>query len=145
MAHPKDSILVFGKPIKGYRYIERPGAYAIILDEATRVAVVKNPLGYFLPGGGQEPGESPEETAKREVLEECGFSIEVLYKIGNANQYISGPDLALLKQCIFFRAQQISEKGLPTETDHELHWFKIDQARTLLSEECQVWALTDCE
>jgi 8-oxo-dGTP diphosphatase len=78
MDHPKDSILVFGKPIKGYRYIERPGAYAIILDEAKRVAVVKNPLGYFLPGGGQDPGESPEETVKREVLEECGFSIEVL-------------------------------------------------------------------
>ncbi len=92
MAHLKNTIPVFEKIIEGYRYIDRPGSYAIILDATKRVAVVRNSLGYFLPGGGQVLGESPIEAVKREVLEECGFDIEVLYKIGNADQFVLSPD-----------------------------------------------------
>jgi 8-oxo-dGTP pyrophosphatase MutT (NUDIX family) len=32
---------------------------------------------YVIPGGGMEPGETPEQTAIRESLEELGLSIEI--------------------------------------------------------------------
>jgi 8-oxo-dGTP diphosphatase len=35
---------------------------------------------WVLPGGGIEPGESPEEAMKREVREECGLDVTLIRK-----------------------------------------------------------------
>ncbi|MBP8054525.1 MAG: NUDIX hydrolase [Chloroflexi bacterium] len=48
-----------------------------------RVLVVQDPHHYhILPGGRREPGESLEETACREVLEETGWLVEQLQLVG---------------------------------------------------------------
>lgn len=36
---------------------------------------------WVLPGGGREPGETLEQTAIREVYEETGISITILYRL----------------------------------------------------------------
>lgn len=54
------------------------GAAAFIVDSEGKVLLVKHTYGHLnweLPGGGGEPGESPEETAIREVKEETGLSV----------------------------------------------------------------------
>jgi len=56
------------------------GAACVILDDESRVLLVHHTYGrlnWELPGGGAEPGEAPDETARREVLEETGLRAEL--------------------------------------------------------------------
>jgi ADP-ribose pyrophosphatase len=64
-------------------------ACVLALDQG-RVVIVeqyRKSLGevqFELPGGNMEPGESPEETARRELLEETGYGCERLHRLGQA-------------------------------------------------------------
>jgi ADP-ribose pyrophosphatase YjhB (NUDIX family) len=61
----------------------RPAASAVVVDAAGRILLHRradNNL-WALPGGVMEIGETIEETAKREVLEETGLAIECDYVI----------------------------------------------------------------
>ncbi len=65
----------------GHSYRTRPGARVLLLDEADRVLLflTRDRLGrwpsfWMTPGGGLEPGESFEEGARRELIEETGIS-----------------------------------------------------------------------
>src|SRR5262245_26303935 len=62
---------VFGALTAGCPRVLRPSAYAVIENELGLFAVVVTPGGCFLPGGGLENLETPEEAIGREVLEEC--------------------------------------------------------------------------
>jgi len=56
------------------------GAACAIFDSDGRVLLVRHTYGrlnWELPGGGSEPGEAPDETARREVLEETGSCVEL--------------------------------------------------------------------
>ena len=71
----------FGCREPGVVYRDRAGAYAVILDDRGNAALVEAPAaggperGLFLPGGGIEPEETPEECLRRECLEELGREI----------------------------------------------------------------------
>jgi 8-oxo-dGTP diphosphatase len=61
------------------------GAATVVLDDAGRVLLVKHNYGelnWELPGGAGEPGESAEETARREMLEEVGVELETMRLAG---------------------------------------------------------------
>ncbi len=61
------------------------GSFGIIFNEnKTEILLVKRrdmPV-WVLPGGGIEHGETPEQACLREVLEETGFNVEILRKVG---------------------------------------------------------------
>lgn len=62
--------------------VERDSVRVAVLDEAGRVlllrAVLPEEEWWELPGGGIEPGETYEEAAKRELVEETGIAVDRL-------------------------------------------------------------------
>lgn len=69
--------------------VEHPGAVAVlVLDRAGRVLLVRQerPAAgrelWEIPAGKLEPGESPEEAARRELREETGLAVENLVPLG---------------------------------------------------------------
>ena len=69
----------------------RLGARGIVIGEDGKIAIFNksNKNEYKLPGGGLEGEEKPEETFKREVLEETGCEIEIIEILGTTEEYKS--------------------------------------------------------
>ena len=62
------------------------GAAAIVFDSSGRVLLVKENYDrrrWSLPGGAIEEGETPEQAAVRETLEETGTTVRVEHLIGS--------------------------------------------------------------
>jgi 8-oxo-dGTP diphosphatase len=65
----------------------KPGISAAIITDGDRVLMVRRrvkegELSWQFPAGGIEPGETPEEAAVRETLEETGLKVEAKKLIG---------------------------------------------------------------
>ncbi len=135
-------MIEFGEKIAGKNYIERPGAYAVIIKDGL-YAVVKNPKSFFLLGGGIEGGESPEEALHREVREEIGMGIRIDKKIGVAMQHIYVPevDVYVSKEGHFYCATLLSNVSENSEANHELHWLTKEEALEKIFHESQRWAI----
>ncbi len=60
-----------------------------IVIKGDKIAVFNktNKNEYKLPGGGMEENETPEETFKREVLEETGCDVEIIAQLGITEEY----------------------------------------------------------
>ncbi|WP_371535039.1 NUDIX domain-containing protein [Streptomyces sp. NBC_01023] len=65
------------RALVGTRPLILPGAAVIVVDDDHRVLLLgrADTGGWGLPGGFTEPGESLEETARREVAEETGLEL----------------------------------------------------------------------
>src|SRR4051812_15055841 len=67
---------------------QRVGTSAVIARSDKSILLVKRSFSdeflpgiWELPGGGTELGEDPEVGVEREVKEECGLTVEVLYPV----------------------------------------------------------------
>jgi 8-oxo-dGTP diphosphatase len=137
------SIPEFGERVSGQEYVARPGAYAIIADGTGKIAVIRIGDRYFLPGGGSEHRESPEETVRREIAEECGLTIDAVRWLGVADQYIYAVEERTYfhKQCTFFATTALGAERGPTEDGCELVWLAPTDAEAALAHPSQVWAV----
>ena len=94
----------FGSKLPGAEYHPRPGAYALVFDLAGRVAIVHE-QDWYLPGGGIEAGETPEQALVREVLEECACGVRIAAPFADAIEYLVTRDGRHLEvQARYFRA-----------------------------------------
>ena len=135
---------VFGERRPGEVYAERPGAYALIVDEAGRLAVVRNEQGrYFLPGGGIEPGESLELALRREVLEECGRQVDEVQWLCAADEYVQTDEVTrcYLKRASFFVATLHAGPAVAPEDGTELLWLSPAEAMQRLRHPSQAWVV----
>src|SRR5215472_14337091 len=138
------SIPEFGVAQPGCAYELRPGAYAVLRDDAGCVAVVLTPAGCFLPGGGQESGEPVEQALKRETIEECGLEVQVGRRIGVADELVTSrkEERYFRKRGVFFEALRLNSKSAtPAEPDHRLLWLTVTEALSRLTRESHRWAV----
>ena len=131
--------MIFGNTIFGITYQERPAAYVVITDEGGRIAAVKGKRGYFLPGGGSLPDETPEETIKRELREELAREVEITKNIGEVIQYFSAGDGHYKMKATFYKAAFTSERQ--GEAEHELYWIGDTDVAETFFHECHKWAV----
>ncbi len=134
----------FGVQVAGRHYQPRPGSYAVMFNDLQQVAIVETPRGCFLPGGGALPGESPEDTLTREVLEECGCEVEIIGPLGFVTEYVfADGEGYFAKQCSFFQAKLGNQVRELTEPDHRLVWLSIPNATARLIHGSHAWAVTE--
>lgn len=132
----------FGLDPAEAEYSLRPGGYAVIFSRVGEVAIVSTPNGLFLPGGGQDSGESPEAAVVREAREECGLRISLGGRIGVADELVFAAEEGIhhRKRCVFFLAEIIEQLGAG-EPDHELIWLAPEAAAARLRHASQRWAV----
>ncbi|QHQ36966.1 NUDIX domain-containing protein [Algicella marina] len=121
----------FGEPpFRHQRYTARPGAYAVIL-RGDRILVTEQDGDRLpepeiqLPGGGIDPGESPVGALHREALEETGYRLFGLRRLGTYQRFTYMPDYDLWAQkiCHIYLAAAGPRHGPPREPDHRPLWM----------------------
>ncbi|MBM3604119.1 MAG: NUDIX hydrolase [Alphaproteobacteria bacterium] len=127
----------FGQmPRSGQAYRRRPGAYAILWrDGRVLLTHQDGPEPEFqLPGGGIDPGESPQMALHREVAEETGWSIGTPRWLGSYRRFCFMPDYDLYaeKLCQVWMARPILHRSHPTEPGHSAHWMAPAEALEVL-------------
>lgn len=130
---------VFGVKAADRSYRDRPAAYAVILDKHGRVAVVRGRRGLFLPGGGTDPGESAEETLRREAKEEIARELILTGLIGTAVQYFTADGIDYRLIASFYAAELSTRIDSPAE--YELEWVEVEADASHFFHECHVWAV----
>ena len=137
-SYPVDK--TFGQPVPGAAYYHRPGAYLLAVEEGL-LALAETPKGWFLPGGGLEPGESHTACICRECAEELGRDARVDGYLGCAQAYMLHPELSYFHPIYYFYTGRLGALlGQPTEPDHTLVLVPVEQAAEKLYLEAQRWA-----
>ena len=103
-------------------------------QDGRRVLLVKHRAGghWAFPKGHVEPGESEEQTARREVLEETGVEIEILPGYRETNRY--SPCRGVMKEVVYFRARALGNETRPQPEEIRIAKFvPIPEAMALLT------------
>lgn len=107
--------------------------YGLLFDEDDeRVLMVRNNggRGWSLPGGGQEPGESLAETARREVFEETGYEVEPYKLVAVSERVSERHDTFFVFACRLLEPEPVG--GPDDDEIHEAAWMDIDRADELM-------------
>ena len=116
---------------------KRQSIRALLVDDAGRTLLIRygNEYGMWWvgPGGGQEPGESDEQTLRRELLEECGLEE---FEIGPLLWSEEGFGLeepghgGWAHRVYLVRVppfEPVPRIDMAAEGGHEMRWFSVDE------------------
>ncbi|MGR3542489.1 MAG: NUDIX domain-containing protein [Hasllibacter sp.] len=110
-------------PEAGRRYVRRPGAYAVVLAPGGVLLTVQQTGAgpdVQLPGGGIDPGEHPVPALRREVLEETGWTLGPVRRLGAWRRFTWMPEYRIHaeKVCTVYLARAGRALGPPLEPGH---------------------------
>ncbi len=86
-----------------------------------------NPDHWVIPKGHIEPGETPEEAARREIREETGVAADIIAPLGDLRFQHGGARVAALIYLLAYRGE-----GQPAEK-RQCRWEPFATARELLT------------
>ncbi len=139
--------LQFGVRIGEQAYPDRPAAFGVAVREGRIAAVKITRLGvqpYFdLPGGGIDPGETPQAAVVREFGEETGLIVRAGAVLGHADQYLVKSDGQPANNISTLMTVELAGESaaLKVEADHELVWLEPLEAVTRLRHDSHAWAV----
>jgi ADP-ribose pyrophosphatase YjhB (NUDIX family) len=117
------------------RYCGRT-ATAIVLYSQNKVLLIKRATlpfkGYWaLPGGRMDIGETVEQTCIREVKEETGLNVEIVYKLGDYHEqgFMDGIDYDYYPACFIVKVVG----GQTLKQDSEIQEIKLFNLKELPS------------
>ena len=128
----------YGEAVEaGRRYVERPGAYAVIRegDDVLVTEQVAPRREFQLPGGGIDAGEGAVRALHRECLEEIGWRIRVVRRLGAFQRFTFMPEYGIWarKVCHVYLAHPVRQQDEPAEPGHRAVWMSIPAALGLLA------------
>ena len=129
-----------GEPVKrGVTYRRRPGVYAI-LERNGQILLTHQAEPapeYQLPGGGIDPGENLIPALHREVMEETGWRISNLRRVGFYRRFTYMVEYGFWaeKICHIFMARPVLQIGPPTESMHTAIWTTHELAIEIVESE----------
>lgn len=129
----------FGEPPRpGGGYRRRPGAYAVLIRDG-RVLLTHQTAPepeFQLPGGGIDPGESALPALHREIMEETGWTVAGLRRLGAYRRFCYMPDYDMMaeKLCSVWIGRPVMRLGPPSEPGHSAHWLTPAQALASLAD-----------
>lgn len=114
---------------------KRYGAGGVVArgsGSGTKILLIEDSYGRWTwPKGHIEPGESPEDTAVREVSEETGLlDIRILEKIGEQKYYFNVEETRIFKTVHIFLIESYSDEALKVRREeiNNARWFSPDIA-----------------
>ncbi len=120
--------------------MDKQAIYGIVFDkDRKQVLLVERrdlPV-WVLPGGGLDPGESPEEGVIREVEEETGFKVRIKKQIA---EYL--PVNRLTQKTYFFECEIIGGSAKTNSEAKQISFFSITALPTRLPPPFPGW-ITD--
>ena len=113
-------------------------AGVIVLDPGGRILLqlrddnpaIAFPNHWAITGGGMEAGETPEETARRELLEEAGLTFDALRPFGVYEE--TEPDGSLCVSHFFYGTTDCAAEDLVLGEGQELRFFAPDDLGGLM-------------
>jgi len=134
--------VIFGSPEPNIQYTERRAAYVVIVGSDGKIAMVKGPQKYFLPGGGSLPDEKSGDTVAREVSEELARRVRLIRSLGEATQYFySTDDDRHYKMRAAFFAGEFTDEPATEAAEHELTWLAESEVEQACFHACHAWAV----
>lgn len=112
----------------------KPPAYGGVVVDADGRVLLREPTNYYgryvwtFPKGHPHGDETPETAARRETLEETGWSAEIVDRI-------PGTFRGDTTDTIFFLMRPTTRVGEPDPNEtHRVRWATLDEARELICE-----------
>lgn len=121
----------------GNRYIV--GCGAVIRNKEGKYLLVRQLNGYWkdrwiFPGGKLELGETLEECARREIMEETGCEVLLKHQVGTYISY--DPDTQFEKQVVLIYYKGEYRSGIPVPGDDvcDVRWFSFSELENMAAQ-----------